>query len=154
MNKEKKDYVVGFKKPPTSGQFKKGVSGNPKGRPKGSRNFSTIFNSELDSMVSISEHGRPKKARKKEVIVKQVVNKAAGGDLKAIAMLLNESRYAEQQAAQKEVIAPSFSAADKQVLHHFAQRIRSSTPILLTQETPELPKSDNSNPNISKESTS
>lgn len=154
MNKEKKDYLVGFKKPPAASQFKKGVSGNPKGRPKGSRNFSTIFNCELDSLVPITEHGRPKQARKKEVIVKQVVNKAAGGDLKAIAMLLNESRYAEQQAAQKEVIAPSFSAADKQVLHNFAQRIRNSMPISTTEETPESPAFEDLSQNHFKESTS
>lgn len=31
---KKKVSEVGYKKPPVSGQFKKGVSGNPKGRPK------------------------------------------------------------------------------------------------------------------------
>lgn len=32
------DYKVGFKNPPRHTQFKKGVSGNLKGRPKGSKN--------------------------------------------------------------------------------------------------------------------
>jgi len=31
---KKKISEIGYKKPPVSGQFKKGVSGNPKGRPK------------------------------------------------------------------------------------------------------------------------
>jgi hypothetical protein len=30
------EYKVGYGKPPRSGQFKRGNSGNPKGRPKGS----------------------------------------------------------------------------------------------------------------------
>ena len=36
-------YKVGYKKPPIENQFKEGKSGNPKGRPLGSKNFSTIL---------------------------------------------------------------------------------------------------------------
>src|SRR3954464_8054084 len=45
MNERKKalavrpaSYSVGYAKPPAHGRFKSGQSGNPKGRPKGSRN--------------------------------------------------------------------------------------------------------------------
>ena len=34
MTDTNKDYEVGYKKPPKEYQFKPGVSGNPKGRPK------------------------------------------------------------------------------------------------------------------------
>ena len=36
--KKKKNYEVGHSKPPKASQFKPGVSGNPRGRPKGSKN--------------------------------------------------------------------------------------------------------------------
>ena len=41
MSKEtrKIDYEVGYGKPPKNTQFQKGVSGNPKGRPKKSLDF-------------------------------------------------------------------------------------------------------------------
>ena len=132
-----------------------------KGRPKGSRNFNTVIEQELNALVSIRERGQVKQVRKKEIIAKQVVNKAAAGDLKATGMLLNESRYAEQQAALKEVATPSFKAADLQVLHHFADRIRNSTPIQTTADSqatnkePSVKDTDPSNPrnssNASKE---
>jgi hypothetical protein len=126
---ESQNYDVGFKKPPKHTQFQPGQSGNRNGRPKGSRNFANVIEQELNSIVSITERGKVKQVRKKDIIAKQVVNKAAAGDLKATGMLLNESRYAEQQAALKEVATPSFNANDLQVLHHFTERIRQSKPV-------------------------
>jgi hypothetical protein len=37
-DRDQQDYEVGYRKPPKASQFKAGQSGNPKGRPKGSRN--------------------------------------------------------------------------------------------------------------------
>ena len=61
-------------------------------------------------VVSITERGKVKQVRKKEIIAKQVVNKAAAGDLKATGMLFSESRYAEQQAAGAQPGGPEAAA--------------------------------------------
>jgi hypothetical protein len=64
-------------------RFKPGKSGNPAGRPKGSKNRATVLQDELDTAVTISESGRTKKATKFALICKQVVNAAVRGDFKA-----------------------------------------------------------------------
>ena len=56
------DYEIGYKKPPKNGQFKKGQSGNPKGRPTGSKNKKKVFNDIL-SQELITNNGEAIQAR-------------------------------------------------------------------------------------------
>ena len=83
-----RNYEIGYGKPPRHTQFRKGQSGNPKGRPRGAKNSATLLNEALDEPVVVTENGRRKTITKKQVIVKQIVNKAAGGDYRAIQLLL------------------------------------------------------------------
>ena len=85
---EHKEYEVGYKKPPVKSQFKKGVSGNPKGRPKGSKNLETFLVEELSQQIIINEGGRKKEVSKLEALVKQIVNKAIQGDYRAVAQTI------------------------------------------------------------------
>lgn len=47
-------YDVGYGKPPTTHQFKPGKSGNPRGRPKGSRNVVTEITDVFFSTVTLT----------------------------------------------------------------------------------------------------
>jgi hypothetical protein len=71
---------VGYRRPPVSGQFKKGSSGNPKGRPKGSRNFLTLLEQELAQKVVVNENGRRKTITRLQAMVKRMVAGAMQGD--------------------------------------------------------------------------
>ena len=84
---KKKDYEVGYKKPPADSRFEPGQSGNPQGRPKGTLNFATTLLKTLRERVVINENGRRKEITKLQAAVKQLVNKAASGALRALNQL-------------------------------------------------------------------
>lgn len=50
--------AVGYGKPPKHSQFKSGQSGNPKGRPKGTRNFKSDLHDTLQMPLKITKNGR------------------------------------------------------------------------------------------------
>jgi hypothetical protein len=54
-------YEIGYRRPPASGRFNRGKSGNPKGRPKGSRNFMTLLEQELAQSIVVTENGKKKR---------------------------------------------------------------------------------------------
>ena len=81
-------YEVGYGRPPQSSQFKTGQSGNPRGRPKGSKNLQTLLREELDQKVQVTENGRPRLMSKRRVAVRQQVDKAVKGDAKAFNVLV------------------------------------------------------------------
>src|SRR5690348_9412338 len=81
-------YEVGYGKPPAETRFQKGQSGNPNGRPKGSKNLATIVRQAANERVTIVVKGKQRSITKLEAAAKQLANKAAQGDLKAMQMLL------------------------------------------------------------------
>lgn len=94
-------YIVTRGKPPRETQFKKGQSGNPKGRPRGSREMGTLLEQELDRTIEVTQQGRTIKLTRRQVIVRRIIEKAMQGDPKAIATCLSieSSKAAKGKAA-------------------------------------------------------
>ena len=83
-------YEIGYKKPPHNTRFKAGQSGNPKGRPKRVTTLAKALEKELLALVTmVEEGGKRRKISKLEAILKQHINNAAKGDLKAAALVLS-----------------------------------------------------------------
>ncbi|MGA9850270.1 MAG: DUF5681 domain-containing protein [Roseiarcus sp.] len=69
----------GEKQPRRDTRFRPGQSGNPRGRPKRGA-LSALVASALGEKVEAKENGRRRRITKLEAAVKQLVNRAAGGD--------------------------------------------------------------------------
>jgi Family of unknown function (DUF5681) len=148
-DKEDPQYPVGYKKPPRHTQFKPGMSGNAKGRPKGAKNFATVIEKELRARIEVTENGKRKRISKREAIAKQTVNRAAVGDPKATSTLLNEARFQESQNQLPITQTPVTGPEDQMVMDNILQRIRLSQPFYLDPESPsEEPSEDESSTSI------
>jgi hypothetical protein len=101
------DYDVGYGRPPQHTRFAKGQSGNPRGRPAGSKNLVTLLARELDQPVQVVENGRRRKISKRQVITAQLVNKSIAGDLRATKMVYDLLREAERDGRADNDNLPS-----------------------------------------------
>jgi Family of unknown function (DUF5681) len=79
---------VGYGKPPKKNRFSKGKSGNPRGRPKGSKSVASILEQAARERVSVTIGGETRIMSKLEATAIQMANKAAAGDPKAVHTLL------------------------------------------------------------------
>ena len=120
---KQRDYEVGYRKPPRSTRFKKGQSGNPRGRPSGSKNLSTLLSEALNEPVTVTENGRRRKVSKREAIIKQLVNQSANGDWRAVKMLLEILRDIEGQTEPAADEPSAFTAADEEVIEQLKARL-------------------------------
>ena len=96
----KGDYKVGRGRPPRGSQFKKGQSGNPKGRPKGARNVATLLTRILDGSRMMPDGKR--QTLRELVLLKQVLKAAEGSLPHAIWVLSHDE--GQEMAADLPVI--------------------------------------------------
>ena len=123
-NDDEKDYPVGYGRPPDASKFRPGRSGNPKGRPKGARNSSSLLNQALDEKVIIKEGGRQKKITKREAAFKQLATKAAAGDPRSIQLLMNELRQLQERADAAPPEPAPLREGELEIMNQLITRIK------------------------------
>ena len=125
---KKGDYEVGYGKAPRHTRFAKGQSGNPRGRPSGAKNFTTLLSEALNEPVIVTEHGGRRKVSKRQAIVTQLVNRSATADFRAIKILLDIVRDIERQTEATAPETSDFSEADEKVLEQIKARFSIGKP--------------------------
>jgi len=95
-------YEVGYRKPPKDTQFKKGSSGNPKGRPKKARDFDHELLRESRASITLNENGSRRRISKHEAAIKQLINKAISGNIPALRTYLDRYQIAFERIALLE----------------------------------------------------
>ena len=131
-NSEESDHPicedkVGYRCPPIATRFKKGQSGNPTGRPKGALSVSTVLSRSLQEKVVINENGVRKTITKLEAAIKQLVNKAASGELRALRQLVELARDAEAKKEVTETQKARIGDLDKEVIEGILKRFQGDT---------------------------
>jgi len=119
---QKRDYEVGYRKPPRHTRFTKGQSGNPRGRSPGAKNLKTLLSDALNEFVIVTENGGRRKITKREAIITQLVNRSASADFRAIKILLDMVRDIEGQTEPASPETPAFSEADEKVIEQLRAR--------------------------------
>ena len=83
------DYEVGYGKPPKHTRFQPGQSGNPRGRPKGTKNLKTDLMEELGEKILVREGDHARQVSKQRALVKTLLTRALKGDVRAANLLLS-----------------------------------------------------------------
>jgi hypothetical protein len=99
---ESKSHGGGYRNPPRHSQFRKGTSGNPSGRPKGSCDIGKIYDRVLSRRVQLHATGRRKFGTVIEAIALRVAGLALKGDVPAIRLVLQMAEWAENRAVANE----------------------------------------------------
>ena len=88
MDEEAQDYAVGYGKPPLETRFPKGQSGNPGGRPRGTKTLAVLL---AEALSRRSGFANPDGSwmTQAEAIFATLVGQAAGPDLKAKRLLFD-----------------------------------------------------------------
>ena len=124
-DKGSEGYEVGYKKPPKSSQFKHGQSGNPKGRPKGTKSPKALVLGLLTERIAVKTQNGVRKMSKMEALLHKQTEKASKGDDKAFKVLLDlyaEALADKQAAAAAEGKEEKLTASDRAVLNLFLQQ--------------------------------
>ena len=114
--------AIGYCKPPKHTQFHKGQSGNPKGRPKGSLNTSTVLQKVARQRVKVTSNGVSRLVSKLEAAATQLSNQAVQGNPRAISEFLSWLRLSEEPV-QANPTQTGSQEIDRKVTANILKRI-------------------------------
>ena len=115
------DGETGYGKPPKKYQFKKGVSGNPRGRPKGKKSFAARFQKFLDEKITVHINGKTETLTKEDAFLKRVINDAIAGKPGATNQLIALKQMVSDMPGTEGMSASERNKLDQALLESFMQ---------------------------------
>ena len=125
---------VGYGKPPKQTRFTKGKSGNPKGRPKGSRNFDTDLEEALAALVTVTKNGMPRQVSSQKAAMMRLVEKALNGDTRSLETYLRLAReHSTEQLAKTQ--ERRLTGSEDEILQRFEEDLLAQAGVARPAET-------------------
>lgn len=118
-DKGKKDYDIGYGKPPKHTQWKKDQSGNPSGKRKKAETVDMTLKKLALKEIVANENGKPVTMTQQEAMCATVFMKAMKGDIASAKFIA--AYLASVEAGQASVMQYELKPADIEVLETHAQ---------------------------------
>ncbi len=124
------DYPVGYGRPPAHARFKPGQSGNPKGRPKRTKNLRTDLVEELGEFIRVRQADREYSVSKQRALIKALVARAVKGDTRAATSIVTLCArllgVGDDEGESQPLSIPDQRVIDEFVEREIARRKQSS----------------------------
>ncbi len=118
------DYEVGYGKPPRHTRFQPGCSGNPRGRPKGTRNLKTDLMEELGEKILVREGERSRRVSKQRAVVKTLVMRTLKGDGRSASLLTSMMMRLLDTGEGAPEVTETLHDDEREILQAFAGRVQ------------------------------
>jgi hypothetical protein len=115
------DQPVGYGQPPERSRFKKGQSGNPKGRGRGTRNLATDVAAAAERRVTVQVDGERREVTAREAMLLSLILKGVNGDIRASAQFFKMMKELGLEAPSSAEAAP-VTERDRKIVESFIQR--------------------------------
>jgi hypothetical protein len=116
---------VGYGQPPLASRFKPGISGNTRGRPKGSKNLKTLIREAMTASISIQEGEKTRRVTKLEgVVLRQLQSALKGSDRAALAVIKMAHQLRFLEDSESATAETALSAEEERILNELLARTR------------------------------
>lgn len=141
---DQNEYRVGYGKPPRSGQFRKGQSGNPSGKRKKGPHADNLFQQAMLDKVPVMDNGKTVMITRKHHGVRKRVEDAAKGKMHALREIIKLRAADDPVERSEEVMVFTLDEAragepleyslndPKTVIHRQAKPVDPSAPATAT----------------------
>lgn len=114
---------IGYGRPPRHSRFQPGRSGNPKGRPKGSRSLRTVLAAAIQEKVTVRTANGTRKVTKLDALIQKTLNRALNDDAAStrllVSMLERTGMATEGSDPFEAARASQISAEDELILARY-----------------------------------